>query len=216
MLCGFRCNSKAVLCAACDRFAPTRAQSPPPRAATVMPTAPYPSAYDTMRILATAPYCRSRRSSASAIAPTPWIGSIQASARRTETSPGARSASATTGAITQRAAKKATPPKSEMAKPVWMCSARSFGCCTSAGPTSPCEIMETKLTTNMPADTDPKSAGESRRARTASDPTVTKPWTTAPEESQSQPPNACSVRLGRGPVGGGASMLNGSSRCRSR
>src|SRR5438876_32597 len=63
-------------------------------------------------------------------------------------------------------------------------------------------MIETKFTTSMPAETAPKSAGESSRASTASDPRVTRPWTTAPPESQSHPPSACSVRVARVSVAG--------------
>src|SRR6266516_531611 len=56
-----------------------------------------------------------------------------------------------------------------------------------AGPTSTCETLEAKVTTSMPAETAPKSPGDSRRASTASAPIVTRPWTTAPEDNNNHP-----------------------------
>src|SRR2546426_1477902 len=122
------------------------------------------------------------------------------------------SAPATAGANAHSSAQSSPAPSIDRDSAVSTCAPRSRGCCTSAGPTNPCDNSRERLITSIAADTDPKSAGVSNRARTASTPTVTRPWTPAPDDIHSQPENARSVRLGgrAGGGGGGSGACNGS------
>src|SRR2546428_9583865 len=120
------------------------------------------------------------------------------------------SAPATAGANAHSSAQSSPAPSIDRDSAVSTCAPRSRGCCTSAGPTNPCDNSRERLITSIAADTDPKSAGVSNRARTASTPTVTRPWTPAPDAIHSQPENARSVRLGgrAGGGGGGSRAVN--------
>src|SRR5437879_1227013 len=129
------------------------------------------------------------------------------------------SAPATAGANAHSSAQSSPAPSIDRDSAVSTCAPRSRGCCTSAGPTNPCDNSRERLITSIAADTDPKSAGVSNRARTARTPTVTRPWTPAPDDIHSQPENARSVRLGgcsggelRGSVGFTWSMTGSAAR----
>src|SRR5437899_91311 len=137
----------------------------------------------------------SRRSSESAITPSPAIVCRQASTRNTSTRLGALSSAAIVGAPSHSSMKRSTDTPSESVNAVWMCSSRSLGCCTIAGAIAPSERTREKLMASIAAETSPNSSGLRTRASTATLPTVINPCSRYPEPIQTPLVRACPVRF---------------------
>ena len=136
----------------------------------------------------------SRRSSESAITPSPAIGCRQASTRNTGATLGALRSAAMVGAPSHNSMKRSTDVPSDRVNAVWMCSSRSLGCCTTAGAIAPSEKTREKLMASIAAETSPNSAGLRTRASTATLPTVINPCRPYPAPIHTPLVRACPVR----------------------